>query len=76
MSASPFGSVEDDRLIDEVATDNNDPVFTKAQLDKMSNTMVRRLAASADTDVVNGKSPRMIIECYFTCQRDLTEFQD
>ena len=71
---NPFGSVSEDRLVDEVAADNGDPIFTKAELNSMSNTMVRRLAANAETDLINGKSPRMLIECYFTCQRDLSEF--
>lgn len=74
MSVQPFGSVADDRIVDEVATDNGDPVFTKEEMNRMSNKVVRRLAANANTDVINGKSTRLEITAYFSCQRVLTDY--
>ena len=76
MSAQPFGSVTNDSLVSETAEANGDPVFTAAELNRMSNTMVRRLAANADTDEIHGKSPRFQIESYFRVQRSLTEYSE
>jgi len=76
MSAQPFGSVTNDSLVSETAEANGDPVFTKAELEAMSNTMVRRLAANADTDEIHGKSPRFQIHAYFRVQRSLTEYSE
>lgn len=76
MTTGPFGSIADDSLVSETAIENGDPVFTNDQLEKMSSTMLRRLAAHSDTECINGKSPRYIITCYFSCQRSLTEYSD
>ena len=71
-----FGSVRDDRIVNETALDNGEEAYTVEQLNKMSNTMLRRLAANADTDVVNGKSTKMEIISYHRCQRSLTEYSE
>lgn len=74
MTTSPFGSVTDNRIVDETALENNDPVFTQEELDRMSNTMLRRLAANAETNEINGKSLRLEIVSYFRCQRSLGDY--
>lgn len=74
MTTNPFGSVTDNRIVNETALSNGDPVFTKEELDRMSNTMLRRLAANADTDEINGKSLRLEIVSYFRCQKSFEDF--
>lgn len=76
MSINPFGSVTDNRIVDETAIDTGQTelVFTADQLDNMSNTMLRRLAAELDTDAVNGKSTRIEIRAALACQKSLEDF--
>jgi len=78
MSAQPFGSVSDDSLVDETPIDTGQPhlVFTREELQKMSNTMIRRLASEFDSDSVNGKSPRFVIESALACQTDLSRYDE
>lgn len=82
-------SAGDLKLVDETALDkefkhlvtfearkvNGDLRFTKEQLDKMNNHMLRKLAQYADTDAVNGKSNQLEIKSYFRVQRSLTEYE-
>lgn len=76
MSTQPFGSVADSSIVSETALDNGEThlIFTQEQLDAMSNTMLRRLAAAADTDEIHGKSVQLQIKCYLRCQRSLFEY--
>jgi hypothetical protein len=77
MSIQPFGSVEDDKLVNKTALDTGQTelIVTGEQFDNMSNTMVRRMAAKLDCDEVNGKSPRLITRSALVCQRSLTEYE-
>lgn len=72
---SPFTPTKDLKIVDELATDNGDMCFTNEQLNNMTKKMLRRLAANADTDAVNGKSTKMEIQVYFRCQRSLSEYE-
>lgn len=80
MSASqnPFGSVKDARLapVNAMETGQLELIFTRHELDRMSNTMIRRLAASLDTDDINGKSPKFQIVAALACQRSLLEYAE
>ena len=77
MSASPFRDMSELRIVDETALDVGDThlIFTRDELNRMSNTMLRRLAANANTDVINGKSTRLEIVSYLNCQKSLIEFE-
>jgi hypothetical protein len=82
-------SASDLKLVDETALDkdfeslvtfearkvNGDLRFTKEQLDRMNNHMLRKLAQYADTDEINGKSPAYSIKAYFRVQRSLKEYE-
>jgi len=65
------------RLLEQRAIDTGDThlIFTREQLDRMSNTMLRRLAAAANSDEINGKSVKLQIHYYLACQRTLSEYQ-
>jgi len=64
------------RLLNKRAIDTGDIdlIFTHEQLDRMSNTMLRRLAASANSEEINGKSVQLQIRYYLACQHSLTEY--
>jgi hypothetical protein len=64
------------RLVERTALDNGetDLIFTQAQLERMSNTMIRRLAAASRSDEINGKSVKLEIYSYFCGQHTLTEY--
>lgn len=61
------------KIVEEHATDNGDPVFTKEELNNMSYQMLRLLAANANTSVINGKSNQLQIKAYYGRQ---TTFKD
>jgi hypothetical protein len=64
------------QLVKERALERGDYnlIFTQQQLDQMSNTMLRRLAAAADTDEINGKSVKLQIQSYLRCQASLSDY--
>ena len=76
MSTSPFRETSSLRIVDETALDNGDEVFTMDQLEQMDAQLLRRLAAHANTDCINGKSVFLEIRSYFARQRTLTEFRE
>jgi len=77
MSTNPFGSVTDDTLVDETAIDTGQThlVFTREELDRMDNQVVRRLAAEFDSSEIHGKSPRFQITAALAVQRSLSEYE-
>lgn len=62
-------------LIDESADQNDDPTFTSRELERFDYQLLRNLAANANTEAINGKSPMMIVKSYFRCQHTLDEFE-
>ncbi len=64
------------RLVDRTAVDTGETqlIFTQEQLDRMSNTMIRRLAAASVSDEVDGKSVKLQIHAYLCGQHTLTEY--
>jgi predicted ThiF/HesA family dinucleotide-utilizing enzyme len=62
-------------LVSETAIDNNDMIFTKERFGNFHYQFIRRLAAAADTDEINGKSDRFVVQSYFVRQRTLTEYE-
>jgi hypothetical protein len=66
------------RLLNQRAIDTGDInlIFTGEQVDRMSNTMLRRLAAAANSDEINGKSVQLQIKYYLACQHSLTEYAE
>lgn len=67
--------VSDLRLVDETAADNGDPCLSTVELDQYTHKLLRRLAAEANTDEVNGKSNQLELRAYFHCQRSLTDYE-
>lgn len=64
------------QLVKERALERGDTelIFTQEQLDAMSNTMIRRLAAAANSDEINGKSVKLQIHSYLRCQASLSDY--
>lgn len=71
---SPFRDTSSLSIVDETAVDTGDDVYTSEQLENMDPQLLRRLAANANTDCINGKSVHLEIRSYFARQRTLTEF--
>lgn len=61
-------------LLDETADQTGDPIYTTAEVERFHYTVLRNLAARAQSDEVNGKSNRLLIEKYFGRQRTLTDY--
>lgn len=55
------------RLVDETAAQNGDPVYSRDELAAKDHQELRRMAADANTDEINGKSTRLEITAYFSC---------
>lgn len=82
-------SAGDLKLVDETALDtdfedlvtfearkvNGDLRFTKEQLDRMNNHMLRKLAQYVNSDCINGKSTALEIRQFFCVQRSLSEYE-
>lgn len=68
-------SASDLKLVEETALDNGDPILTTDEIDTYSHTLLRRLAAEANTDAVYGKSNRLELRAYFHCQRTLSDYE-
>lgn len=66
------------QLVNERALERGDTdlIFTQEQLDRMSNTMLRRLAAAANSEEINGKSVKLQIQSYLRCQHSLTDYNE
>lgn len=62
-------------LVQETAIENGDPCYTLEQLDRFAPKLLRRLAANANTNEINGKSTMYEIKEYFACQRGLSEYE-
>lgn len=63
-------------IIDETAIDTGDPIFTTKEVQEMSYQMLRKLSANANSELINGKSPRLAMHAFFGCQRTLDEYTD
>lgn len=66
------------QLVEQRALERGDTdlIFTQEQLERMSNTMLRRLAAAANTDEINGKSVKLQIQSYLRCQHSLNDYNE
>lgn len=78
MSDKPFGGIEETSLVDETPLDTGQTelIFTRDELDAMSNTMIRRLASELETDEIHGKRPRFVITTALARQKSLTEYEE
>lgn len=76
MSSTPFRDTSALSIVDESAIDNGDDVYTSEELSNMDPQLLRRLAANANTNCINGKSVHLEIKSYFGRQRTLPEFDD
>lgn len=54
-------------LVDETATENGDPVYSRDELEDMDQHELRRMAAKANTNEINGKSDKLQVIAYFSC---------
>lgn len=66
-------------LVDSTALDDKecrakDLVFTVKEFEQMDYQLIRRLAATAETDDVNGKSPMLAMRQYFCRQASLEDY--
>jgi len=59
---------------DEFLPSNGHLVFSETELDRMSHTMLRRLAQHADSDEVSGRSTRIELKKFFHGQHELSDF--
>jgi len=68
--------VEELSLIEHNALDRGDTefIFTKAELERMDYNLLRNLAKHANSQEINGKSPKFAMIRYFACQRSLDEY--
>jgi len=62
-------------LVEETATDTGDMIFTTEQVNEFSYQMLRNLASEANTDCINGKSNKLVIQQYYARQRTLGEYE-
>jgi len=56
------------------AIDRGDPVFTMQEFEKLDQHLVRRLAANAESDEVNGMSTMPELKSYFVCQYSMGDY--
>ena len=54
--------------------ETEDLTFTAAEWDGFEQHFKRRLAGSADTDEISGRSTMLEIRSYFVVQRELSEY--
>jgi len=83
MSQSPFTPTDQLSITDENALDHQirGPdgellVFTREELEGMTNKQLRRLAAYADTDQINGRSVQLEVISFYRTQRSLAEYAE
>jgi len=63
-------------LVTDCPMRNGDPVLTTEEVKRMDNKVLRRMAAEANTDSINGRSVALEWQGYFGRQRTLTEYLD
>jgi len=63
-------------LVEETAIDNGDPVLTTEEAGRMSNKVLRRMAAEADTDAISGRDVMLEWVDYFARQKCLTDYAE
>jgi len=62
-------------LVEETAVDTGDMIFTTEQVNEFSYQMLRNLASEANTNCINGKSKKLLIQCYYGRQRTLSDYE-
>lgn len=72
-SANPGSS--SNSLLDETADETGDPIFTTEEVKRFQYTVLRNLAAQANTSEINGKSNRLLIEHYYARQKTFGDFE-
>ena len=60
-------------VVDDHASENNDPVFSLDELEAMDAKRIRRLAANANSQNIGGKSTRVEMYSYFADTSDLPD---
>jgi len=68
-------SLVDRTAIDDPVCREQGLVFTADVWDKLDHQFKRRLAATAASDNINGKSNALELREFFVCQRSLGEFE-
>jgi len=58
------------------ALERGDPIFTIEQFERLEQHFLRRLAANANTDEVNGSSTLPELKSYFVCQYSIEDYQN
>ena len=64
--------------MDETALDRGETelILTTEQAQNADPTLLRRFAAASESDEINGKSVKLQMIGYFTCQYTLKDFQE
>jgi len=64
------------QLVSETALDNDETelILTTEQAKNADPTLLRRFAAASESDEVNGRSVKLEMLGYFTCQYTLSDF--
>jgi hypothetical protein len=62
-------------LVEETAVGTGDMIFTTEQVNEFSYQMLRNLASEANTDCINGKSNKLLIQTFYGRQRTLGEYE-
>lgn len=73
-SANP-GQNKSFSLVDETALDTGDLILTTEEVEKYDYQVLRNLAAQANTDEVNGKSNKLLIQKVFGRQATLNDYE-
>jgi len=60
----------------ERALTHGDPIFTPEQFNRLEQHFLRRLAANANTDEVNGSSTLPELKSYFVCQYSMSDYDE
>ena len=65
--------IQSAQLVDKTALDHGetDLILTTEQAERMDATVLRRFAAESESEEVHGKSVKLEMLCYFTCQYTL-----
>jgi len=74
VSASSLSLVDETALDDPVCRDRN-LIFTADEFENLDYQFVRRLAAQAESDEVNGKSDKIIVRSFFVRQHSLFDYE-
>jgi hypothetical protein len=64
-------------IVEEHASENGDPILTTHEVQSYDNRVLRRLAAEANTECVQGRGSTMLeLQAYFHGQKTLDDYAE